>query len=199
MIIEINLLPWREQRRERRGRLFYKVLGLAALLGLGGGYGVAWHYQQEVETQSQRNALIEARGRRLDSAIREVRGLEQTRERMLEQVRVLTRLQDGRAQTVHVMNDLAVSLVDGVYYTHLNRQGNDLDLSGVAENNRQVTDQLRALASVAAFDAPMLSEVEVEVEVEDGGERRRFRLRMRQRVPGAEAGVSGAVSVGGAE
>nr|WP_298250960.1 PilN domain-containing protein [uncultured Halomonas sp.] len=197
MIIEINLLPWREQRRERRGRLFYKVLGLAALLGLGGGYGVAWHYQQEVETQSQRNALIEARGRRLDSAIREVRGLEQTRERMLEQVRVLTRLQDGRAQTVHVMNDLAVSLVDGVYYTHLNRQGNDLDLSGVAENNRQVTDQLRALASVAAFDAPMLSEVEVEVE--EGGERRRFRLRMRQRVPGAEAGVSGAVSVGGAE
>lgn len=195
MIIEINLLAWREQRRERRGRLFYKVLVLAALLGLGGGYGVAWHYQQEVEAQSQRNALIEAQGRRLDSAIREVRGLGQTRERMLEQVRVLTRLQGGRTQAVQVMNDLTVTLVDGVYYTQLNRQGNDLSLSGVAENNRQVTDQLRALASVAAFDEPMLSEVEVE----DGEERRRFRLRVRQRMPRAEVGVSGAVSVGGAE
>lgn len=194
MTIEINLLPWREQRRERRSRLFYKILGLAALLGLGGGYGLTWHYQQEVETQRQRNAHIEARSRRLDSVIREVSELEQVRERMLEQVRVFTRLQSGRARTVQVISDLTVSLVDGVYYTQLDRQGDNLDLSGVAENNRQVTDQLRALASAASFSEPMLSEVEVE----DGGQRRSFSLSMRQRIPGGEAGSSDAGPVGGA-
>ncbi|MFW6345512.1 MAG: PilN domain-containing protein [Halomonas sp.] len=190
MTIEINLLPWREEQRARRSKRFYVTLGLAALLGLGGGYAMTWYYEQEAEAQRQRNAHIEAQSRQLDSAIREISELEQIREEMLEQVRVFTELQNGRTQTVHVMNDLTESLEEGVHYTQLNRQGDSLRLSGRAESNAQVSDQLRSLAAAASFTEPVLSEVEAE----GGGERRRFSLSMSQRMPpeSSEAAEEGA-------
>ncbi|WLI72572.1 PilN domain-containing protein [Halomonas alkalicola] len=181
MTIEINLLPWREERRARRSKRFFVTLGLAALLGLGGGYGLTWHYQQEAQAQQQRNAHIQAQSRQLDSAIREISELEAIRDQMLEQVRVFTELQMGRTQTVHVLSDLTSSLVDGVHYSQLTRQGDSLRLTGLAENNRQVSDQLRALAAAASFTEPVLSEVEAE----GGGERRRFSLSMSQQLPRA--------------
>lgn len=182
MTIEINLLPWREERRARRSKRFFMMLGVTALLGLGAGYAVSWHYQQEVEVQQQRNAYIEARSQELDDDIREVRDLETVREKMLDQVRVFTELQAGRNQTGHVLGSLTTSLVDGVHYTQLTRQDDVLSLVGLAENHWQVSNQLRALAASDAFNEPVLSEVEAE----GGGERRRFSLSMHQQLPDKE-------------
>ena len=179
MTIEINLLPWREELRARRGRRFLVALALAAVLGLGGGYGMTWHYGQEREAQQQRNAHIRDQSRQLDDDIREVSELEAIIAQMVEQERIFTELQMGRTQTVHVFSDLTTSLVDGVYYTQLNRQGDRLRLAGLAENNRQVSDQLRALEAAGAFTVPVLSEVEAA----GGGERRRFSLSMTQQLP----------------
>ncbi|GHE22300.1 PilN domain-containing protein [Halomonas urumqiensis] len=185
MTIEINLLPWREELRARRSKRFYLALALVALLGLGGGYAMTWYYQQQHEAQLQRNAHVQAQSRELDEAIREISELEAIREEMLEQVQLFTELQLGRTQTVHVMSDLTTSLVEGVYYTQLNRQGDSLRLAGLAENNRQVSDQLRALAAAASFSEPVLSEVEAEGEAE-GEPGRRFSLSMSQQLPGRE-------------
>ena len=182
MTIEINLLPWREAQRVRRSRRLHVALVLVAALGLGGGYGMSWYYGHEVEAQQQRNAYIQAQSRQLDAAIREVSELEAVRGQMLERVRVFSVLQVERTQTVHVMRDLTTSLVDGVHYTRLERQGGALRLSGNAETNWQVSDQLRALAAAAAFTEPVLSEVEA---VGDGGQRR-FSLSMRQQMPVVE-------------
>ncbi len=183
MTIEINLLPWREELRARRSKRFFVTLGVAAALGLGGGYGLTWHYEQQAASQQQRNAHIQAQSRQLDDDIREVSELETIIAEMVEQERVFTGLQMGRTQTVHVLGDLTTSLVDGVYYTQLNRQGDRLRLAGLAENNRQVSDQLRALAAAGSFTVPVLSEVEAEGD----GERRRFSLSMSQQLPNTVA------------
>ncbi|KAA0012091.1 fimbrial assembly protein [Billgrantia pellis] len=175
MSIEINLLPWRERQRARRSRRFYLALAAMALLGVSGGLGVARYYEAAVDAQQQRNAHIQQRMRQLDGDIRSIGEYEAIRERTIGQVEVFSALQQGRTQTVLVFRDLTRSLVDGVHYTQLSRQGDQLRLTGRAENNHRVSEQMRALDAASAFSEPVLSEVET-----DGGARRRFSLGVAQ-------------------
>ncbi|SDM08472.1 type IV pilus assembly protein PilN [Franzmannia pantelleriensis] len=179
MTIEINLLPWRDRVRERRSRRFHIALVLAAAVGLGSGASMTLFYQQRLEAQQQRNAHVEAQAAQLERDIRSIGEYEEARAQMLDQIDVFSRLQVGRPQTVHVFNQLVESLEEGVHYTRLSRQGDSLRLVGLADSNRQVSDQLRALAAASALDVPVLSEVESE----DGAARRRFSLSVNQQMP----------------
>ena len=183
MSIEINLLPWREQQRARRSRRFQLAVGLMAVLGVAAGLGVTHHYQQGYDAQQQRNAHIREQMQRLDQDIQSIGQYEAIRERMIGQIEVFSELQQGRSQTVQVLRDLTTSLVDGVHYTQLSRQDDRLRLSGLAESNRRVSDQLRALAAAPSLAEPVLSEVET-----DEGERRRFSLSVMQLADGDAAG-----------
>lgn len=178
MTIEINLLPWREARRQRRSKRFYLALGLVALVGLGGGYAVTGYYAQQLTTQQQRHALIRQRTAELDRDIRTVSEYEARLETLERRIAVLQELQAERPQTVHVFNALTASLEEGVYYADLQRQGDRLRLTGVAEDNRRVSAQLRALEASPVLDVPVLSEVEAE----EGA--RRFDLSVGQHMPG---------------
>ncbi|RDB44794.1 fimbrial assembly protein [Halomonas sp. DQ26W] len=175
MTIEINLLAWREQQRERRSRRFFMAMAMVAVLGMVGGLGMTYHYQEALSAQEQRNAHIREKMQHLEDDIRSISEYEAIRERMIGQIEVFSDLQLGRSQTVHVFRDLATSLVDGVHYTELSRQESRLRLSGRAESNHQVSDQLRGLSAAASLSEPVLSEVEA-----DGGARRRFSLSVVQ-------------------
>lgn len=179
MTIEINLLPWREAQRERRSRRFLGVLALVALLGAGGGWGMALWYQQALEVQQQRNRHIQAQTQQLDRDIQAIRNYQDLRERMLTQIELIRELQFSRPQTVRVFNQLVTSLEEGVYYTRLSRQGDRLSLGGLAETNRQVSDQMRAIAAAEVFAIPALSEVQAEGD----GQRRRFDMSVAETLP----------------
>lgn len=179
MSIEINLLPWREDLRERRSRNFLGILALVALIGVGAGWGASQWYQHLLELQRQRIAHIEARTQQLDSDIQAILDYQTLREQMLTQIEVIRELQFSRPQTVRVFNQLAGSLEPGVYYTRLSRQADRLNLTGLAETNRQVSDQMRAIAAAKAFAIPVLSEVQVE----EDGNRRRFDMSVDETLP----------------
>ena len=66
MSININLLPWREARREKRTRRFYGVVVMMFLAGIGLGLGILQIYQQQLSAQQQRNAYITNHIERLD-------------------------------------------------------------------------------------------------------------------------------------
>lgn len=175
MTIEINLLPWREARRERRNRRFKQIVALAAILGIGSAWGVANFYQQRLDTQQQRNRYVQNQSQQLDRDIATLHDFRTTREQMLTQIQLIRELQFSRPQTVRVFNQLTRSLEDGVYYTKLSREGEVLRLTGKAQANRQVSDQMRALASMPVFGVPTLSAVE-----SGDDDQRRFDLTVRE-------------------
>lgn len=181
MSIEINLLAWREARREQHNKRFQRVLGLSALAGIGAGWLVSAFYQHQLDVQQQRNQYVEEQGQQLDRDITTLRDFRETREQMLTQIELIRELQFSRPQTVRVFNQLGTSLEDGVYYTRLSREGERLRLAGLAETNRQVSDQMRALAAREVLGVPTLAEVETN----DAG-RRRFDMTVAE-VPGEPA------------
>lgn len=160
MTIEINLLSWREDRREKRSKRFMGILALAAVVGIGGGYGMSEYYQSQLEAQQQRHAFIEKEMARLNRDIKEVEDIEARRTQMLDQIELIRSLQFSRPETVRIFNQLVTSLVDGAWYQSISRSGRQLKANGTAESTRQVSGLMRAIALSDSFGTPTLSDVQ---------------------------------------
>lgn len=180
MSIEINLLPWREERRRSRGRRFQAGLLLVAVIGLGAGYAVSWHYDQQLNVQRERRTFIEQRTAVLDREIAAVNRYEERIALLKQRVDVFQSLQAERPLTVHVLNALAESLQDAVYYASLERQDDSLKIVGMALVDSGVSSQMLALDAAAVFGESHFSELEA------NGGGRRFRLSVNQHMPEAD-------------
>ena len=159
MSIKINLLPWREARREKRTRRFYGGVVMMFLAGIGLGLGVLQIYQQQLAAQQQRNAYITNHIERLNNEIADVQRYQETAEQLGEQLALFQTLQAERVGTVQLFNNIAASVVYGVVYQRLSRNGEQVSFSAVAGSERQVSDQLRQIASMPGLGVPQLSEV----------------------------------------
>ncbi|WP_346795644.1 PilN domain-containing protein [Halomonas sp. Bachu 37] len=188
MNVNINLLPWREARREKRTRRFHLCVALAVMVGCAVGFGVARSYQTSLDAQQQRNAYIQRQIDALNDDVQAIQGYSADVEQLSEQVAVFNSLQTGRSRTVGLFNDLAGSLAEGVHYLNLSRRAEMLEGTGIASSNRQVSDQLRGLAAAPGLEVPMLSEVEEEAE--RGGRRFRFTVLETPPLQRAEPGLA---------
>ncbi|ATH77881.1 MULTISPECIES: PilN domain-containing protein [Halomonadaceae] len=182
MSITINLLPWREARRQRRTRRFAQLVILMLLLGVGLGLGASQLYQQKLAAQQQRNAYITQQLERLNSEIADVQRYQASVARLGEQLTLFQTLQGERASTVKLFNDIAASVVDGVVYQRLARSGDRVSISAMAGNERQVSEQLRQIADMPGLGVPLLSEV---ASGQDGTSRV-FQFEVVQVLPGSE-------------
>lgn len=155
----INLLPWREERREQRTHRFYGVVLLMLFMGGFLGWGVAKLYQQQLLAQQQRNAHITTHIEQLDAAIDEVQRYQVQVEQLRERLGRFQSLDHERIHTVQLFNQLAASLVDGVVYQRLSRSAERVSLFALAGNERQVAEQLRQIATMPGLGVPEVSAV----------------------------------------
>ncbi|REC94123.1 PilN domain-containing protein [Kushneria indalinina] len=173
--IDINLLPWREQARERRTRRFHLWLLLSALLGLGIGFLCQQYHQYQLSRIDADIAHIQQRTDALEHDITQGQALEEKRHQMQDRIELIRQLQFSRSQTVALFQALTDTLGDGVVYDRVERHDGQLDISGLATTNRQVSDQMRALSTAAVLGEPLLLDVRAESERSN---QRRFNLQV---------------------
>lgn len=188
MMTEINLLPWREERRHTRQREFIAMLVGAAIIGA----AIWWLWSQSItsaiETQTARNQFIEQNIAQLDQQIKEIADLEKQRAELVARMKVIQDLQGNRPSVVHVFDQLVRTLPDGVYYTSVERKGTNFAISGVAENNNQISSLMRNLAGSPWFSTPVLQTVAAK-----GENTNTFSLTVKQGAPAPEADDKGGV------
>jgi type IV pilus assembly protein PilN len=172
----INLLPWREVRRERLTRRFYTLLVLTLLSGATLGGAIAFYYYAELEAQQQRNDFIRQQISQLDADIRRVSEFKSDADELSERLASYQNLQNARGATVALFNDISASMADGVVYQRLARNAQLLSVTAEAGTDRQVSEQLRRVAGEQRLGTPSLSEVEREAD----SSRRLFRFEVRQ-------------------
>ncbi|WP_299256462.1 PilN domain-containing protein [uncultured Kushneria sp.] len=173
--IDINLLPWREQARERRTRRFHLWLLLAVLVGLGIGFLCQYYQQYQLGRVNADIAYIQQRTESLEHDITQGHALEDRRRQMQERIELIRQLQFSRSQTVALFQALTDTLVDGAVYDRVARHDGQLEISGLATTNRQVSDQMRALSNAPVLGEPLLLDVRAENERSN---RRRFNLQV---------------------
>ena len=152
----INLLPWRDELRQRREKEFMVTAVMAALLMGVVVLGVHLHYASRIEYQNQRNTFLEAEIAQLNKKIKEIENLKAEKDRLIARTKVIQELQSGRPEIVHVFDEIVTTLPDGVYYTKITQKGRNLNLEGVAQSNARVSSLMRSLNSSVYFENPKL-------------------------------------------
>lgn len=180
MSVEINLLPWRELRRQRSNRRFRISLLVAVLIGFGAGWALLWHYSQQSSAQQQRLDYLKQQSGMLERPLARVDQYETGVATRLQRLEALQALDRERAMTVRLLGALVASLQDDVYYTALERQGLRLTLTAVALTDSGVASQLQALGAQKALSEPHFSALELTPEG------RRFTLSVTLDVPQAQ-------------
>ena len=156
---QINLLPWREERRQELKKQFLITLGLVAALGAGLLLLTNQVVNNQVDNQKARNAYLTKNIKELDKQVKEIRELERRRAQLLERMEVIQRLQGNRPIIVRVLDQLVRTVPDGVFYTSLQTKGKVISIKGIAESNNRVSSLMRRLDASDWLANPNLDKV----------------------------------------
>jgi type IV pilus assembly protein PilN len=161
MTTRLNLLPWREMRRQEQDRqllvfagMFWSLMGLIVLYGY-------LHVSTLTDNQIKRNEYLQQEIARLDKEIKEIADLKKSREALIARMNVIYQLQADRIQVVHLFDELARRLPEGVYLTSFKHGGTSISLRGVAQSNARVSAFMRNLAGSDWFAEPELEVINV--------------------------------------
>ncbi len=155
----INLLPWREERRKWRNQEYYKALGLVLIVACFVIYLVHDYFSGAVDEQLQRNAYIQKEMKVLDAKIEEIRKLRETREQLIERMELIQALQGNRPVIVRMFDELAKSVPDDLFFTSLSIEGQTVVVKGKAKANARVAALMRNFDSSQWFTDPELVSV----------------------------------------
>jgi type IV pilus assembly protein PilN len=179
-MVNINLLPWREELRAQRKREF-GMMALLAVLVVGAGL-FGWHQYNEslIEYQKQRNAFLEGEIAKVNKQIKEIRGLEKTRKQLIARMKVVADLQSQRPLVVHLFDELVTTLPSGVYLTSMQQRGHTITVTGHAESNARVSAYMRNIDASPWLAKPQLRIIEQKAGKDSSPT---FSLTMQQVVP----------------
>ena len=197
-MILINLLPHREEKRQRRKAAYFTGLALGAVAGLlvaGLWYGVL---DRMKSAQITRNAFLGAEIKKLEAEIKDIANLRAEIDALKARQKAVEDLQTDRNIPVHLLNELVKQTPEGVYLSAIRQTGKVVAVTGVAQSNERVSEFLRN----TLYNSPWLERPEL-VEITAGGQaaggRSRtynFSMRVSIKVPqaAAPAVVAGAAS-----
>lgn len=179
----INLLPWREEQRRERQRQFMSSLLLTAILGVVLVFFAGFIFDQRIDHQQARNALVQKEIKALEARIKKIDELERTRARLISRKQVIERLQASRSTTVELLDKLAKTIPVGVTLATVRQQGNSLTLVGSSQSNARVSAYLRELEDNDLFLNPQLDYVRSSAKPATPTEPYEFSIKVTLRPP----------------
>ena len=156
----INLLPWREERRQRRQRQFVASIVAAVLLGAVSVVGAHLLVAEQIQGQETRNQFLRSEIARLNRIAEEMKKLDETKARLLARLDIIQNLQTSRPTMVRIFDTLARIAPDTLYLSSLKTEGNNITLNGTALSNYVVSDFLRRLVETPLFGEPVLRQID---------------------------------------
>ena len=167
MTTRINLLPWREMRRKEQDRQLLTIaVGAWILMGVIIFYAHV-HVSSLIENQNRRNEFLSQEIAKVEKEIKEIAELKKQRSDLIARMNVIYQLQGDRAQVVHLFDELARKLPDGIYFSSLKHTGSLIALHGMAQSNARVSALMRNLASSDWFADPELEVITVKAKGSD--------------------------------
>jgi type IV pilus assembly protein PilN len=186
---QINLLPWREDRRQELKRDFLVTLGLVVLLGIGLLILADRVVNSQIDNQKARNNYLTENIKVLDKQVAEIRELQKRRNQLIDRMRVIQELQGNRPIIVRVLDQLVRTIPDGVFYTNISTKGKRISISGIAESNNRVSSLMRRLDASDWLSGPNLDKVNAAPNF--GDQATTFNLTVKVQAPAVDKNEGG--------
>jgi type IV pilus assembly protein PilN len=113
-----------------------------------------------VSAQQARNQRLNEQIVELDKQIEKINGLEADKARFIARMEVIEKLQRSRPEIVHIFDEIAKQLPDGVYLTAITQTGTRLKFEGVAQSSTRVSAFMRNIDGSTYLKNPELDIVE---------------------------------------
>ena len=158
----INLLPWRETRRKEQQRQFFTVAGTAAVLMAVIVFYIHFYIGGLIDDQNNRNNFLQGEISKVDKKISQIKALKSEKEKLLARMNIIQQLQTRRPEIVHIFDELARSVPEGIYLTTAKQEGTLITLDGVAQSNARVSSFMRNLDKSRWFADPRLDVIKAD-------------------------------------
>ena len=163
-MIRINLLPHRELKRKARQQQFAILAGLTVSLGVLVIWGVHEMMMDKIDHQNGRNQYLRDEIAVLDRQIAEIKSIKEKIQEMLARKEIVESLQGNRIKVVHMLDEVARQLPEGVYLKSLKQTNEHLHLAGYAQSNAGISTLMRHLDASPWLESPLLIEIKAATE-----------------------------------
>jgi len=178
----INLLPWREARREEEKKWFVALFVGALLLAAAILLGVHLYFSKEISFQNKMNRQLQVEISSLDRKIIQIKTLKEEKGRLLARLLVIEDLQKMRPLIVKIFDELLKVIPDNVDFETVDKVGDLITIFGKAESNAAVANLMRNIKHSSLFMEPNLEIIRSPSDAKQGvitTARREFTLRLK--------------------
>ena len=158
-MIRVNLLPHREIRRRRQQQQFFVVLGVLGVIGAVIWFLVHSSLSSRYEDQLARNKYMQSEISKLDKEIEDIKKLKEMTASLLARKKVVETLQSNRSEVVHLLDELARQLPDGIYLKGIKQQGGKVTINGYTQSQARVSTLMRNLDASPHLENSNLIEI----------------------------------------
>jgi len=181
----INLLPWREERRAHKD----KQLLLSSFMFWAGcllaGYLALQYIDGKLADQHARNDYLQRENAKLNQKIAEIEKLRLEKAELIARIDVIQGLQQDRMQIVHVLDDVVRVLPAGVTLDRLAKKNRTMYLGGRAQSNSRVSELMNQADGSLWFGQSNLSVVSLQ-DTQDSTVSK-FEVVITEKIPSAES------------
>lgn len=156
---EINLLPWREDKRRRERKRAIITLSGITLGTVSTIFSMHLYTLSLLSKQSQHNQQLEEETTRFARQIQEIDTLEEESKRLISRIIIIRNLALSRPLLVHLFNELIRVLPDDVYLAGVKKTNDSIRLIGYSATSQGVVSLMRNLEKSALVKAPILIEI----------------------------------------
>jgi type IV pilus assembly protein PilN len=195
-MLEINLLPVREEKRKADVRQFALLLGgtFAGSLALVG----MMHTKMVAQVAFTKSSLVELQAEidKFKPQLEQVERYRATKQAIEAKLEVIERLERSRSGPVHMLEELAIHAPDRLWLTGLKAEHGQMTVKGMSLDNELVALFMTALGGSPYFENVELQETEAK-DV-DGLRLNEFSVSAAIEIPGVEPEPAAAPGAPGA-
>lgn len=155
----INLLPWREEAREKQKRDYTGVLALVFLVSGLVVYLLLMIIDWFIEEQRSRNGYLQSEIQLLESQISEITEIRSRKTDIERRTEIILDLQQARNLPTHVLDELVRVVPPGIYLSSIEKKGSLLWIEGRSESNNNVANMMRKIAASSWLHDPNMQSI----------------------------------------